>query len=321
MSKSKKNLWGLLSAGVLASALCAAGDARADLRHRVGEYEVQVLVEGVPARTYFHRGETFVMGQDGDHYTVRVINHSGRRVEAVVSVDGRDVVDGRSADYRNKRGYLVQPYGQIDIEGWRVNSGQVAAFRFSDVPRSYAARTGSARDVGVVGVAVFPERVSAPLYIPPQPIPRPRRLPYDRYDWGPQGGDAPPPPATAPMQERKSAAPSAADEAPMPSGRASGGYVQRESERARDAYRPGLGTAYGEAVSSPAHEVDFVRQSPSYPAVVLGLRYNDREGLMAMGVRVDGYPQPWDDAGLRRTAEPFPNDRRYAPPPPGWNGY
>ena len=103
--------------------------------------------------------------------------------------------------------------------------------------------------------------------------------------------------------------------------------IENEDQRSkdyaeiRDAYRPGLGTAYGEAMSSPAHEVDFVRQSPNYPTVVLGLRYNDREGLMAMGVRVDGYPQPWDDAGLRRTAEPFPNDRRYAPPPPGWNGY
>lgn len=307
---------GLLGAACLASVF-SASDARAELRSRVSDYEVQVLVNGSPARSFYHRGESYVLGQEGEHYTVRVVNHSSRRIEAVVSVDGRDVVDGRSADYRSKRGYLVAAYGQIDIEGWRVNSGQVAAFRFADVPSSYAARTGNPRDVGVIGVAVFPERVSQPLYIPPRPYPRRYD---DRYDWGPMGGAAPSEESRAP--ERKSAAADSASPAAPP---LSQGQMRAESEAGRgrggSPYRPGLGTAYGESMHSPAHEVEFVRQSGGSPTAVLGLRYNDREGLMAMGVRVDGYPHYWDDSTLRRTAEPFPNDRRYAPPPPGWNGY
>jgi hypothetical protein len=65
-----------------------------------------------------------------------------------------------------------------------------------------------------------------------------------------------------------------------------------------------------------------VRANPSEPAAVLGLRYNDRAGLIAMGIDVDG---PWccsDDSSLRRTADPFPvSHTRYARPPSGWQQY
>ena len=82
--------------------------------------------------------------------------------------------------------------------------------------------------------------------------------------------------------------------------------------------RPGLGTEYGEAVSSPIHEVDFVRANAARPAALMGVRYNDRRGLLAMGIPVDG-PPAISDADLRQTADPFPVvDRRYAPPPACW---
>ena len=86
--------------------------------------------------------------------------------------------------------------------------------------------------------------------------------------------------------------------------------------------RSGLGTEFGEAVSSPTYEVEFVRANPSRPAVILGLRYNDRDGLIAMGIDVDGPDYAyWREQELRRTADPFPAaDRRYAAPPPGWRG-
>jgi len=84
--------------------------------------------------------------------------------------------------------------------------------------------------------------------------------------------------------------------------------------------RPGLGTEFGEAVSSQIHEVEFVRANQSEPAALLGLRYNDRAGLIAMGINVDG---PWccsDDSHLRRTADPFPVSH-FARPPSGWQQF
>jgi len=306
------------------------------LRDRAAGYELMVLVDGVPARTYMHGGETYVLGQLGSHYTLRISNHTGRRIEAVVSVDGRDAIDGRPADWRSKRGYLVPAWGSVDVEGWRISHAQAAAFRFSSVPDSYAARTGSARDVGVIGVAVFQERYLPPrVYRVPPPRPYPYPYPYPRsydedYRGDAESGAAPrakadkapsgaaPAPATPP-----SAAPPR-DAAAEASGGAYGKGSRSEAQPFAQRNRPGLGTEYGEAVSSPIYEVEFVRASASTPSVVLGARYNDREGLLALGIAVDSYYDqtcynPYDEGDLRRTADPFPVvDRRFAAPPPGW---
>jgi hypothetical protein len=75
-------------------------------------------------------------------------------------------------------------------------------------------------------------------------------------------------------------------------------------------------------------EVSFMRANPSSPSVVLGARYNDHDGLVALGIDVDRDPYAcgngWGcdhDLELRETANPFPvTDRRYAAPPPCWNG-
>jgi hypothetical protein len=271
-------------------------------------YEVEVIVDGAPAPTFSHGGGTFVMGQLGERYTLRIVNHTGQRAEAVVSVDGRDVVDGRPADFRSKRGYLVPAWGQIDIDGWRLSNAQVAAFRFSSVAESYAARTGSAREVGVIGAAIFPER-----YLPPPPY-RPLELP-----------PSPPPPPYGHYRDDAGAAPAPGK---------SGGGLAEEGESAPPAsrsapapmperQRPGLGTEFGESMSSPVQEVPFVRANPTRPAVVLGVRYNDHDGLIAMGIDVDrdSCVTGWCDRDtmLRQTANPFPVvERRYAAPPPCW---
>ena len=307
------------------------------LRDRAGGYELTVLVDGVPARTYMHDGETYVLGQLGSHYTLRISNHTGRRIEAVVSVDGRDAIDGQPADWRSKRGYLVPAWGSVDIEGWRISHAQAAAFRFSSVPDSYAARTGSARDVGVIGVAVFPERYLPPrVYRVPPPY-RPYPYPYPRsYDEDYRRGDAESgaaPRARArrrrpaprphrrrlPPRRRRAMPPARPVRARSARGRAS------EAQPFAQRNRPGLGTEYGEAVHSPIYEVEFIRANASTPSVVLGARYNDREGLLALGIPVDSYydqtcyGNPYDDGDLRRTADPFPvTDRRFAAPPPGW---
>jgi urate oxidase len=104
-----------------------------------------------------------VVGSDGDRYAIRIRNHDGQRVEVVATVDGLDVIDGTRAGF-SKRGYIVDPYATLLIEGFRRSSSAIAAFRFGAVADSYAARTQSDRHVGVIGVAVFGERARAPEY-------------------------------------------------------------------------------------------------------------------------------------------------------------
>ena len=237
-----------------------------------------------------------------------MLNHSGRRIEAVVTVDGRDVVDGKNGDFQHKRGYLVPAWGQVDIDGWRLSESQAAAFRFSSVADSYAARTGNAREVGVIGVAVFPERIYRPRPVlvpsaPPCCMERYRNSDDLSDGLSEQKGAAPAPSAAAQASE---AAP------PARASRKASGSADFAPRRER----PGLGTEFGEAVASQIQEVEFVRANASVPSVILGVRYNDHDGLLAMGVNVDGvYPWP-GDTELRRTADPFPSSpRRYAAPP------
>ncbi len=113
---------------------------------------------------FFAGGKQYVVGDVGSRYVINVQNHSSYRFEVVTSVDGLDVIDGRQASF-TKRGYLIQPYGSIDIDGFRQSSDAVAAFRFSSVRGSYSSRSGQGdRNVGVIGVAVFNERGIAPVW-------------------------------------------------------------------------------------------------------------------------------------------------------------
>lgn len=101
--------------------------------------------------------KTLVMGQAGQRYSIVLTNHTGHRFEAVTTVDGLDVINGKPGTAEN-RGYVLLPFATLEIEGFRQSSNAVAAFRFASVGESYAAQTGSARNVGVIGVAFFGER-------------------------------------------------------------------------------------------------------------------------------------------------------------------
>jgi hypothetical protein len=254
--------------------------------------------------TFYSGGRAYVLGTIGERYRVHITNPTSRRVEAVVSVDGLDAIDGRTAGYDDKRGYVIAPYGEITVDGFRTSMDQIATFRFSSVRDSYAGRKGQDRNVGVIGVAFFPER-EHPVAIVPRPSPyhddRPRSsagAPSKRAD--DEGlGRAPgsPPPA-----------PSAAAESRAADGAGSySGSPRREARR-------GLGTEFGEQRHSSVGYTSFQRESAHHPASVIELRYNDREGLLALGIAVDR-PSYRNDVSLRESAEPFPQSRFAAPPP------
>ena len=262
-------------------------------------YTVELISPtGLKLQTYQHRGRMYVLGSPGQRYTIRVNNPTARRVEAVISVDGLDVIDGRPANYRRKRGYVVPAHGSLNIDGFRVSTSHVAAFRFSSVANSYAGRKGKARNVGVVGVAIFAERARRQLIVPRHR----HRRPYDRAprtDYGGTSDDrvAEPPASTG----TKSAKRAPRSGAPAP-----------RHYRERRSHRPGLGTKFGERRYSAANWTRFERANATTPIAIATLRYNDSAGLQALGIPV---PRPYyvNDTHLRETANPFPG--RFARPP------
>lgn len=110
---------------------------------------------------YRHAGQRYVAGEPGHEYEIQVRNQTDGRILAVSSVDGVNVVTGRTAA-TDQGGYVIDAYGSVQIDGWRKSLDEVAAFYFTSLPDSYAARTGRPDNVGVIGVAVFRERLRYP---------------------------------------------------------------------------------------------------------------------------------------------------------------
>ena len=90
-------------------------------------YTVEILDDaGETLPTYAQHGRYYVLGDSGDRYVIHVTNPTASRIEAVISVDGLDVIDGEAGDLR-KRGYVVAPYGDLRIEGFRTSTTDVAS--------------------------------------------------------------------------------------------------------------------------------------------------------------------------------------------------
>jgi len=239
-------------------------------------YDVQVIREnGETLPTFAAKDRFYVQGNAGERYTIRVTNPTPNRVEAVVSVDGLDVVDGDEGDLR-KRGYIVPPNGDVRIEGFRTSLDDVATFRFSSVDGSYAGKKGKARNVGVIAVAIFEEQAPPPeqqIIIGDNRQAPPRNRTYDYSDdvdasattRGGFGGDKDMAKADRPAPRAKKAAPTrtanaestAAAPPPPPAtapqgayggaaaGRAAPAHAQRRMEAADE-------SGGGEAEATPA---------------------------------------------------------------------
>jgi hypothetical protein len=110
---------------------------------------------------HWHQGRAHIVGKPGNEYQVVVRNRTGEEVLAVVSVDGVNVITGETAD-PSQSGYVLAPHGSVAIQGWRKDLSRTAAFYFTSLPDSYAARTARPHDVGVIGVALFRKKQKQP---------------------------------------------------------------------------------------------------------------------------------------------------------------
>jgi hypothetical protein len=250
-------------------------------------------------------GALYYAGQDGQQYAIRIGNNTAARVEVVVTVDGRDVVSGALGDYRKQRGYIIEPFGQIVVDGFRQSLDQVAAFRFSGLADSYTALQGTPQHAGVIGIAVFEEREgrkkkTGPLAVGPTPAdasPFPENAgPRDAGRREAPRASSPEPFAGADASQKSAESAPLADEAAAPTTSASPG--SGGSFAPPPVPRNELGTQYGESQSSSVHEVEFKRKRKRKPDAVLAIYYDSARGLAARGIPVGG--------SIGFEAEPFP---------------
>jgi hypothetical protein len=139
---------------IVVAAATLVGGTQALAHGRLADLSVYDRTEGRWLQVYRHEGRAYVVGKPGHEYQIRAVNRLGEDLLAVMSVDGVNVITGQTA-HPSQSGYVISPRGALEVQGWRKNLSQTAAFYFTALPDSYAARTGRPDDVGVIGVALF----------------------------------------------------------------------------------------------------------------------------------------------------------------------
>src|SRR5215472_11208952 len=248
MSQRGKAAAVLAALGLTACAVAGNGETHTVVPPQQTTVEIFDRSENRVLPVYWHEGRRYVVGKPGNEYAIRVRNDGGGRVLTVMSVDGVNVITGETASPAQS-GYVLGPGDSADIAGWRKSLSRTAAFYFTALPDSYAARTGRPDNVGVIGVGLFRERV--------------RPIALDQL----QRKEAVAEPRSAPAPGAAGAARDAATES----------LAQSAEER--------LGTGHGRSETSYASYTQFERASET-PSETIAIYYDSYENLLAQGVPV-----------------------------------
>jgi hypothetical protein len=271
--------WTVVAAALAASLLSLPAAA-------VGNIADVVIYDRAQNRmlpVHVHEGRHYVVGHPGNEYEIRLRNRQRADVLTVVSVDGVDVITGETADWQQS-GYVLGPQQGFGVKGWRKSLERTAAFYFTALPDSYAARTGRPDHVGVIGVAVFRKKPEPVLQYAP---PRPGR--------GAAEADSPYPSAAA---EDRSAAGPARDASGASRAEAPASAAQKSAR---------LGTGHGRSETSVVTYTEFERATAT-PAEIITIYYDSHRNLVAQGV----IREP---SLARQNPQPQPFPGRFAPDP------
>ena len=264
--------------------LAPAATPRAWAHHDTGHFQasgasidLSVERDGASAPLYRARdgsGKYYLEARAGGAYALRIVNRTGERVGIVVAVDGLNAISGErepvpAAGARPGRMYVVDPWDEVRVRGWRTSLEDVRQFTFVDEHASYAARTGRANSrMGWIEAWVYRER-SAPR------VTRKVSPPIDRGAEAENGteeksrDDARP----APRSERPTDAESVPRATAPPAAQAGG------VTGGADSYP---GTGWGTRAYDPAQVVSFNPDARPFDSVTV--RYEYAPALRALGI-------------------------------------
>ncbi len=225
-------------------------------------------------------------------YTVNLANRTGERLGVLLTVDGLNAISGER-DAGPGRMYVLGPWEQMTVRGWRTSLADVRQFTFVDERASYAVRSGKSNGrIGWIEAAVYREQRR---YVArPRPWPgREDGARAEEYDSADEARSKAPP-ASAPSEG-----------ADAPSARLEGEFGESSPRSAGRGSFPGTG--WGPRTEDPAVVVSF--EPESAPADRVTVRYEYRSALLALGV----LPRPWP--ARDRLRERVRGDSGFAKPP------
>jgi hypothetical protein len=107
----------------------------------------------------------YIEAMPNERYRLRVVNNSEQRVGLVIAVDGLNIISGKKSYLaNNERMYILNPHDSADYDGWRTTTSQTNRFYFTEANNSYAAAWGDTSAMGVIAMAVYPERPRPEVY-------------------------------------------------------------------------------------------------------------------------------------------------------------
>ena len=225
---------------------------------------------------YHYEGRYYVAGSPGNEYEVNVRNTQSGSLLAVVSVDGVNAVSGETANW-NQTGYVLSRYASYGIKGWRKSLQRTAAFYFTPIESSYAARTGRPDNVGVIGIAIFRSRAEPAV---------------GRFDGRREAA------AAGKAQNAQDNSPSSGTAGELDTSRIQSSPVPPSKEDRS------LGTGHGRGETSIVRNTTFERAT-AQPDEVVSLYYDSYRNLVALGVIRD----------RSQMAQPDPFPARFVPDP------
>lgn len=252
--------------------------------------DVQIRVDGEAAPLYFAPGRFdrhYLQAFAGRSYSLVLKNNTGRRIAVLLAVDGLNVVNGEMSNLRSTEPmYVLDPWAQATIRGWRSSLDEVRKFVFVDERRSYAQRTGQANsDMGWIRVLAFREQ-----------------LPWWQSrdnGWGQmksQYRDGAPAPEARQEESKDVPAPQAqAPQAPQASGKAVAPEAQdnmHDNLARGDERSQGFpGTGWGDRREDRVQRVQFTPEPVALDRIIF--RYEYASGLAALGIDPDRHG--WHD--------------------------
>lgn len=124
-------------------------------------FDINILVNGSRCKQYQHQGKTFIEAKNGSEYVLEIKNSYWKRILAVSSVDGLNVLTGKTAS-ESDSGYIIPAYSAEKIKGFRFSNDEWAMFKFGYKfnGKTYAQSKGCDADknCGVIGFRLFYEQ-------------------------------------------------------------------------------------------------------------------------------------------------------------------
>jgi hypothetical protein len=238
--------------------------------------DVQIAVDGATAPLYFKPGVSdrhYIQAFKGRNYSLILRNTTGRRVGVLIAVDGLNVVTGEKSQLsRNESMYVLGPWEQATIRGWRTSLDDIRRFVFVDEQRSYASRTGQANgDMGWIRVMAFRELEREPLW----GVRRVRPEQRDELDG----------------RERAQAAPKPAPQA-APEGKDQGSARGDAKSMTENESQPSApGTGWGEHRTDRVERTVFTAEAWATDRITF--RYEYQSGLLSLGI-FSRRPRVWE---------------------------